>query len=81
MRYLHLPGYRDHLKPLKKRHGIAENLALGTEPVLMSRTGSTVERLLENLDDGDGRGAALYRLGPRAECGGSIRRKAAVSTA
>jgi len=61
--YLHKPGYREALKPSPRRHGVADNIALSTEPVLMDRKTLAVEKLLGELE-GDGRGIELIRLGP-----------------
>jgi hypothetical protein len=62
--YLHKPGYRERLKPSRKRHGIAPGLTLSTEPVLMERKEVTVEKLLPELDGTDGLAASLTRMGP-----------------
>jgi hypothetical protein len=62
--YLHQPGYRDALKPSRKRHCVAAGVTLSTEPVLMDQKEVKVERLLQDLDGSDGFGAALYRMGP-----------------
>jgi hypothetical protein len=62
--YLHKPGYREKLKPSRKRHGVAAGLTLSTEPVLMDRKDATVEPLLQDLDGSDGLGATLIRMGP-----------------
>jgi len=62
--YLHKPGYREALKPSRKRHGVAAGIALSTEPVLMDRKDASVERLLQDLDGSDGLGVSLIRLGP-----------------
>ena len=62
--YLHKPGYREKLKPSRKRHGTAAGLALSTEPVLMDRRETAVEPVLQELDGSDGLGASLIRLGP-----------------
>jgi len=61
--YLHRPGYREALKPSRKRHGVAAGITLSTEPVLMDRKEASVERLLQELDGSDGLGASLIRLG------------------
>jgi len=63
--YLHKPGYRERLKPSKKRHGVADGISLSTEPVLMSRKELAVEHLLTDLDGSDGLAATLIRMGPR----------------
>jgi hypothetical protein len=62
--YLHKPGYREALKPSRKRHGVAAGIALSTEPVLMDRKEAKVESLFAELDGNDGLGAAVMRLGP-----------------
>jgi hypothetical protein len=62
--YLHKPGYRERLKPSKKRHGVADGLSLSTEPVLMSRKEIAAEKLLGDLDGSDGLAASLIRMGP-----------------
>ena len=62
--YLHKPGYRERLKPSKKRHGVADGIALSTEPVLMNRKDVSVEKLLTDLDGSDGLAATLIRMGP-----------------
>ena len=62
--YLHQPGYREKLKPSKKRHRLAHDITLSTEPVLQSRRELALERLLEVEDGADGLGAFLLRMGP-----------------
>jgi hypothetical protein len=62
--YLHKPGYRDALKPSPKRHGVAADITLSTEPVLMGRKELTVEKLMPEFDGSDGLGASLLRMGP-----------------
>ena len=62
--YLHKPGYREALKPSRKRHGVAAGIMLSTEPVLMDRKEASVEPLLQELEGNDGLGASLVRLGP-----------------
>jgi len=62
--YLHKPGYREALKPSRKRHGVAAGITLSTEPVLMDLKEAKVERLLQDLDGSDGLGASLIRMGP-----------------
>lgn len=64
--YLHNPGYREKLKPSPKRHGVAADLTLSTEPVLADRKETEIERLMPELDGSDGLGAALIRMGPGA---------------
>ena len=62
--YLHKPGYREKLKPSRKRHGTAPGLTLSTEPVLLARKAVAIEPLLQDLDGTDGLGASLIRMGP-----------------
>jgi hypothetical protein len=62
--YLHKPGYREALKPSRKRHGVAAGITLSTEPVLMARKEASVEPVLQDLDGSDGLGASLIRMGP-----------------
>jgi hypothetical protein len=62
--YLHRPGYREALKPSRKRHGVAAGITLSTEPVLMDRKEVGVEPLLQEIDGSDGFGVSLIRLGP-----------------
>lgn len=62
--YLHKPGYREALKPSRKRHGVAADITLSTEPVLMDLKQATEEPLLQDLDGSDGLGASVIRMGP-----------------
>ena len=62
--YLHKPGYREALKPSRKRHGTAAGVALSTEPVLMDLKELKIERLLPELDGADGLSASILRMGP-----------------
>lgn len=62
-KYLHRPGYRESLKPSRKRHGTASGLALTTAPVLQQLKAPRVETLLAELPAEDGLGAWLHRLG------------------
>ena len=64
--YLHKPGYREALKPSRKRHGVAAGIALSTEPVLMDLKEARIEPLFADLDGSDGLGAAVFRMGPAA---------------
>jgi hypothetical protein len=63
-KYLHQPGYRESLKPSKKRHGTSGGLELTTAPVLKALAAPQSEPLLAELAAGDGLGAWLHRLGP-----------------
>lgn len=61
---LKTPGYKDLMKPSKKRYLLKENLALSTEPVLQNRSEASMEKVFDGLqDDGDGLGASIMRLG------------------
>ena len=62
--YLHTPGYREALKPSRKRHGTAAGITLSTEPVLMDRKDMKVEQLMPEFDGSDGLSTALLRMGP-----------------
>jgi hypothetical protein len=62
-KYLHLPGYRESLKPSRKRHGTASGLMLTTAPVLQQLDAQSSEPVLEELSNGDGHGAWLHRVG------------------
>jgi hypothetical protein len=62
--YLHKPGYRELLKPSRKRHATVSGIALSTEPVLMDRKDMKVEQLMPEFDGSDGLSAALLRMGP-----------------
>ena len=61
--YVDNPGYKELLKPTKKRYVLKDNIALSTEPVLQHRAEVAVENLLEGTDDSDGLGASMLRLG------------------
>jgi hypothetical protein len=68
--YLHNPGYREKLKPSRKRHFLTQ-ITLSTEPVLQSRRDAALEPLLENQDrESDGLGAFLLRVGPGVSVAG-----------
>jgi hypothetical protein len=62
--YLHKPGYREALKPSRKRHGVAAGISLSTEPVLMDLKDAKTEPLFADLDGSDGLGGAVFRMGP-----------------
>lgn len=62
-KYLHRPGYRESLKPSRKRHGTAGGLELTTAPVLAQLAEPQSEALLTELAGDDGLGAWLHRLG------------------
>ncbi len=62
--YRHKPGYRERMKPGKKRHRLVHGIAPGTAAVLRNRREMTLESLFEPDDFGDGMGAFMLRLGP-----------------
>ena len=68
--YLHKPGYREKLKPSRKRHHTATGITLSTEPVLLTRRETALEPLFENNGDAgenngdDGLASWLLRIGP-----------------
>lgn len=70
-RYLHHPGYREALRPSRKRHGTASGLLLSTAPVLRDLDALQTERLLADIPAGDGLGAWLHRLGAGMRLAGS----------
>lgn len=62
--YLSKPGYKEKLKPSKKRYLLAENIALSTECVLQHRAEVTLESVLDkDADTSDGLGAGMLRMG------------------
>jgi hypothetical protein len=68
--YLHQPGYREKLKPSKKRHHLAP-VTLSTEPVLLNRSSVALEPLIEGQQkETDGLGAFMLRLGPNMRTAG-----------
>ena len=68
--YLNEAGYREQLKPSRKRHHIA-HITLSTEPVLLNRSATTQETLIVNPDkDNDSLAAFMLRMGPRMKTAG-----------
>ncbi|MCW5603105.1 MAG: hypothetical protein KIT18_00945 [Burkholderiales bacterium] len=61
--YLNKPGYREKLRPSKKRNRLSGPIVLSTEPVLASRREVAMEPLLEAKDCVDGVAAFMLRLG------------------
>ncbi|CAD6558227.1 hypothetical protein LMG28727_06574 [Paraburkholderia kirstenboschensis] len=59
--YLNKEGYRDRLKPSKRRHLTSERVRFSIEPVLKERAEPVWETLLK--DDSDGMHAQIVRLG------------------
>ena len=62
--YRNRPGYRERIKPGRKRHLLVDGIATSTAPVLMARRESTLEPLFRPDDTDDGLGAFMWRLGP-----------------
>jgi hypothetical protein len=58
--YLDKPGYREHLKPSKRRNLTSEPVGFSIVPVLQARTEAAWESLLEG---DDGMSARIVRLG------------------
>jgi len=64
------PGYREKLKPSKKRHFLAP-IALSTEPVLASRTETVLEPMIPDQEKFDDcLGAYVLRVGPGMQATG-----------
>lgn len=62
--YLHQPGYKEALKPSKRRYLLVEDISLSVESVLKSRKTVALESLFEkDVDTSDGLGAFVMRLG------------------
>ena len=61
--YLNKPGYRDHLKPSKRRNWIAPPVELSIEPVLQARKEKAWEPLYDMSTIDDGMAAHVLRLG------------------
>lgn len=61
--YLDKPGYRDHLKPSKRRNWIAPPVELSIEPVLQARKEKAWEPLYDMSKIDDGMAAHVLRLG------------------
>jgi hypothetical protein len=62
--YLHRPGYRERLRPSRKRHYTVQ-LTPSTEPVLLSRAGVKEEALFEDEAGSEaGVSARVLRMGP-----------------
>lgn len=68
--YRHKPGYRERMKPGKKRHRLVHGIASSTAPVLRNRREAALEPLFEQDDFDDGMGAYMLRLGPGMETAG-----------
>ena len=61
--YLDKPGYRDHLKPSKRRNWIAPPVVLSIDPVMASRKEKAWESLYADRETDDGLAAHVLRLG------------------
>jgi hypothetical protein len=72
--YLDRPGYREKLKPSKRRHLTSAPVGLSIEPVLRFRKEPVWEPLLEQGDDGFA--AHVVRLGANMSADGPDPRKA-----
>jgi len=68
--YLDRPGYREKLKPSKKRNRLSKPVTLSTEPVLLTRGPAALEPLLDEKDCTDGIGAFMLRVGPEHDVTG-----------
>ena len=63
-------GHKEFLKPTKKRYLLAESIALSTEAVLQNRSAVAIESVFEGIDDSDGLGAFILRMGAGANTKG-----------
>ena len=61
--YLDRPGYREKLRPSKRRNMISAPVGLSTEPVMTSRTVASWEPLYDAAKIDDGMAAHVLRLG------------------
>lgn len=61
--YLDQPGFRDHLKPSKRRNWISPPVALSTEPVMQHRKEASWESLFDVEKTDDEMRAHVLRLG------------------
>jgi hypothetical protein len=69
--YLHLPGYKEMLKPSKKRYLLAKDIPLSIAPVLEHREDVALEPLFDGqAEHGDGLGAYVLRMGAGQSCSG-----------
>ena len=66
--YLHKPGYREKLKPSRKRHHTAPDIVTSTEPVLLARREISRETLFSDNDSA--LGSWMLRLGPHMQTAG-----------
>ena len=61
--YLNKPGYREKLKPSKRRNLFSSPIVLSTEPVLMHRKEASWESLFDQSKIDDEMAAQIVRLG------------------
>ncbi len=61
--YLHEPGYKDHLKPSKRRNLLSAPIGLSTDPVMQSRKEASWEPLYDPAKIDDDMAAHVVRLG------------------
>ena len=64
--FLGTPGYRERLKPSRKRHRMSGEIVPWIEPMLQSLSGSTLTPLPGIAEEEDGLGGFLLRAGPDA---------------
>jgi hypothetical protein len=74
--YLSKPGYREKLKPSKRRNWVSPHIALSTRPVLQHRKATSWEPIFEQAIDDEMSaqvlrlGAGMSALGPDPRSGG-----------
>jgi hypothetical protein len=68
--YRNRPGYRERIKPGRKRHLLVPGVAISTTPVLLSRREAALEPLFSPDDGDDGLGAFMWRIGPETAATG-----------
>jgi hypothetical protein len=61
--YIDKPGYREQLRPSKRRNLLSEPVAFSTAPVLEHRTEAAWESLFQSETTDDGMAAHVVRLG------------------
>ncbi len=62
--YLDQPGFRERLKPTKRRNRFTDPIVVSSEPILMKRASVALETLLTDEKTADGLAAYILRLGP-----------------
>lgn len=69
--YIGKPGYKEKLKPSRKRYLLAENIPLSISSVLENRNEIALDSVLEkDADVSDGLGAFMLRMGAGARTSG-----------